>query len=140
MSQTPPEPAKAVHPAAKLAIEAGPLVVFFVTNSIFDTGSGDGIFKATAAFMIAITISLVASWKLERRLNALLDGGTVDLVLPIDYPGLNLRITRAAKARGIPVLYYIAPQVWAWRARRARQLAEDADRIAVVRYGMMGVP
>ena len=71
-------------------------------------------------------------WKLERRLNTLLDGKTVDLVLPIDYPGLNLRVTRNAKARGIPVLYYIAPQVWAWKARRAKQLAEDADKIAVI--------
>ena len=71
-------------------------------------------------------------WKLERRLNTLLDGGSIDLVLPIDYPGLNLRITRNAKSRGIPVLYYIAPQVWAWKARRARQLAGDADRVAVI--------
>jgi len=71
-------------------------------------------------------------WKLERRLKSLIDGGTVDLVLPIDYPGLNLRITGHAKSRGIPVLYYIAPQVWAWKARRARQLAEDADNVAVI--------
>ncbi|MCJ7630662.1 MAG: lipid-A-disaccharide synthase, partial [Longimicrobiales bacterium] len=71
-------------------------------------------------------------WRLEGRMKTLLDGGTVDLVLPIDYPGLNLRIARYAKARDIPILYYIAPQVWAWKARRARQLAEDADRIAVI--------
>jgi lipid-A-disaccharide synthase len=71
-------------------------------------------------------------WKLERRLNTQLEGGPVDLVLPIDYPGLNLRITGHARSRGIPVLYYIAPQVWAWKARRARRLAEDADRVAVI--------
>jgi lipid-A-disaccharide synthase len=71
-------------------------------------------------------------WKLERRLNRLLDQGGVDLVLPIDFPGFNLRMSRSAKTRGIPVLYYIAPQVWAWRARRARRLARDADRIAVI--------
>jgi lipid-A-disaccharide synthase len=70
--------------------------------------------------------------RLEKRLHALLDAGQIDLVLPIDYPGLNLRITRSAKARKIPVLYYVAPQVWAWKARRARQLARDADRIAVI--------
>jgi lipid-A-disaccharide synthase len=71
-------------------------------------------------------------WKLERRLNALLDEESIDLVLPIDYPGFNLRMTRNAKARGIPVLYYVAPQVWAWKARRARQLGRDARRIAVI--------
>jgi len=71
-------------------------------------------------------------WKLEKKINAILESGGVDLVLPIDYPGFNLRITKTARERGIPVLYYIAPQVWAWKARRAEQLARDADRIAVI--------
>jgi lipid-A-disaccharide synthase len=68
--------------------------------------------------------------RLERKLRALL--ADADLVVPIDYPGLNLRVMRAAKARGVPVLYYVAPQVWAWKSERARSLAECADRVAVV--------
>ncbi len=71
-------------------------------------------------------------WRLEKRLNTLLDEGGIDLVLPIDYPGFNLRAARNARLRGIPVLYYIAPQVWAWKPKRARRLAVDADRIAVI--------
>ena len=71
-------------------------------------------------------------WKLERRLERLLDEGSIDLLLPIDYPGFNLRMTGKARARGIPVLYYIAPQVWAWKARRARRLAQDAHAVAVI--------
>lgn len=71
-------------------------------------------------------------WKLERRVNALLDGGDIDLVIPVDYPGFNLRLTRHASRRGIPVLYYIAPQVWAWKKRRAARLARDATHIAVI--------
>jgi lipid-A-disaccharide synthase len=71
-------------------------------------------------------------WRLSRRVEALLDTGSVDLVLPIDYPGFNLRMTRAAHRRGIPVLYYIAPQVWAWKRRRAGRLAREADHIAVI--------
>ena len=71
-------------------------------------------------------------WTLERRLKGLLRTGEVDLVLPIDYPGLNLRVARFAHSHGIPVLYYIAPQVWAWKENRARRLARDADRIAVI--------
>lgn len=70
--------------------------------------------------------------KLEKRITALLAEGDVDLVLPIDYPGFNLRIASAARKRGIPTLYYIAPQVWAWKAHRAQQLARDADAIAVI--------
>jgi lipid-A-disaccharide synthase len=70
--------------------------------------------------------------RLERRLVRILDQEPVDLVLPIDYPGFNLRMAARARVRGIPVLYYIAPQVWAWKARRGRKLAELAARIAVI--------
>lgn len=55
-----------------------------------------------------------------------------DLVIPIDYPGLNMRLARSAHARGVPVLYYIAPQVWAWKRRRARELGRIAERVAVI--------
>jgi lipid-A-disaccharide synthase len=71
-------------------------------------------------------------WKLERRLLRTLAQGAVRLVIPIDYPGLNLRIARAAHDRGISVLYYVAPQVWAWRLRRARTLAAVTDRVAAI--------
>jgi lipid-A-disaccharide synthase len=54
------------------------------------------------------------------------------LVLPIDYPGFNLRLARHARQQGIPVLYYIAPQVWAWHRSRMKQLARNADRLAVI--------
>ena len=69
---------------------------------------------------------------LERRLKGMLDDGGFDLVLPVDYPGLNLRIARHAAKRGIPVVYYIGPQVWAWKAGRARELSRIANRIAVI--------
>lgn len=55
-----------------------------------------------------------------------------ELVICVDYPGMNLRVAREASALGIPVLYYIAPQVWAWHEERVRQLAEYADVIACV--------
>lgn len=71
-------------------------------------------------------------WKLQRRINRLLDGGTIDLVIPIDYPGFNLRVARAAHRRGIRVLYYIAPQVWAWKPARTARIAENVDRLAVI--------
>lgn len=56
----------------------------------------------------------------------------VDLVIPIDYPGFNLRVARHAREAGIRVLYYIAPQVWAWRPARVRRLARDTDHVAVI--------
>jgi lipid-A-disaccharide synthase len=55
-----------------------------------------------------------------------------DAVVLVDYPGFNLRLGPALKRRGVPVLYYIAPQVWAWHAERAREMACWVDRLAVV--------
>lgn len=69
---------------------------------------------------------------LLRRSKRILRERGVDLVIPIDYPGFNLRLARAAAARGVPVLYYIAPQVWAWHRSRAGSLARIADRLAVI--------
>jgi lipid-A-disaccharide synthase len=69
---------------------------------------------------------------LRRRVFAALEAEGVDLVIPIDYPGFNLRLARRAHGRRLPVLYYIAPQVWAWHRSRVRDLARDADRVAVV--------
>jgi lipid-A-disaccharide synthase len=70
--------------------------------------------------------------QLRKRVFAALESEGVDLVIPIDYPGFNLRLARHAKASGIPVLYYIAPQVWAWHKSRVRDLGRDADEVAVV--------
>ena len=71
-------------------------------------------------------------WGLSRRIKGMLQRREVDLVLAVDYPGFNLRMTAAAREAGIPVLYYIAPQVWAWKAHRAAALARDAEHIAVI--------
>lgn len=70
--------------------------------------------------------------RLEADVRRRLDQGEADLLLAVDYPGFNLRIARYARERGVPVLFYIAPQVWAWRAGRAARLAQDASRLAVI--------
>ena len=54
------------------------------------------------------------------------------LVVLIDYPEFNMLLAKRAKALGIPVFYYIAPQVWAWRRGRVHKLAQRVDRIGVV--------
>ena len=55
-----------------------------------------------------------------------------DAALLVDSPGFNFRLGPGLHARGIKVFYYIAPQVWAWHAERARQMAGWVDRLAVV--------
>lgn len=70
--------------------------------------------------------------RLQRRVFAALERERVDLVIPIDYPGFNLRLARRARQLSIPVLYFIAPQVWAWHASRAQTLARDTRQVAVI--------
>ena len=50
-----------------------------------------------------------------------------DVLLLIDYPGFNLRMARYAHALGIRVVYYISPQVWAWKEGRVRQIRQSVD-------------
>ncbi|HSJ32128.1 MAG TPA: lipid-A-disaccharide synthase [Longimicrobiales bacterium] len=69
---------------------------------------------------------------LMRTVKRTLAARRPDLVLPIDYPGFNLRLAHHARSRHIPVLYYIAPQVWAWHRSRMKQLARNTDRLAVI--------
>jgi lipid-A-disaccharide synthase len=55
-----------------------------------------------------------------------------DALVVVDYPGFNIRMAKAAKARGIPVIYYISPQVWAWGAHRVENLARLVDLMLVI--------
>jgi lipid-A-disaccharide synthase len=55
-----------------------------------------------------------------------------DLCVLVDFPEFNLRLARVAKRAGVPVLYYIGPQVWAWRRGRVRKIARRVDRLALV--------
>lgn len=69
-----------------------------------------------------------------------------DLVVLIDHPDFNLRVAARAKAYGIPVLYYVSPQVWAWRAGRIHKIAQLVDHMMVLfpfeapLYEAAGVP
>jgi len=58
--------------------------------------------------------------------------GRPDLAVLIDFPDFNLRLAKVARRAGVPVLYYVSPQVWAWRRYRVRTLARRVDHLAVV--------
>jgi len=55
-----------------------------------------------------------------------------DALILIDYPGFNLRIAEFAKKQGLKVLYYISPQVWAWKKGRVHKIKRDVDRMFVI--------
>jgi lipid-A-disaccharide synthase len=55
-----------------------------------------------------------------------------DVVILIDYPGFNLRIAKFAKNAGYKVLYYISPQVWAWKSSRVKAMKKHIDHLFVI--------
>ena len=70
--------------------------------------------------------------RVMRRMKGSLAKRPPDLVILIDYPDFNLPLARAARRRGIQVLYYISPQVWAWRKDRIDIIRNAVDRMAVI--------
>jgi len=67
-----------------------------------------------------------------RRMIRALETSGADLVVLVDSPDFNIPLARRAKKAGIPVLYFISPQVWAWRRRRIGRIARRVDRMAVI--------
>lgn len=66
------------------------------------------------------------------RLKRILLGAPPDLLILIDYPGFNLRLAKVARKAGVRVLYYISPQIWAWRQGRVKKIARLVDHMAVI--------
>jgi lipid-A-disaccharide synthase len=71
-------------------------------------------------------------WRMIRRLRKAIRDLRPDLCIPVDSPAFNWHIAAAAKRAGTPVLYYIAPQVWAWAPWRVKKLARLTDRVACI--------
>ena len=69
---------------------------------------------------------------LYRRLIAEADRRKPDLAIVIDSPAFNWRVARQMKKRGIPTVYYVAPQFWAWRQGRVRLLRDYIDKALVI--------
>jgi lipid-A-disaccharide synthase len=71
-------------------------------------------------------------WQLFHKLIAEADKRRLDLAVVIDSPAFNWRVARQMKKRGIPVVYYVCPQFWAWRQRRVRLLRKYVDKALVI--------
>ena len=71
-------------------------------------------------------------WELLEKIRARLATGKVKLLVVIDYPGFNMKAADAAKSAGVPVLYYVTPQVWAWGEGRLPKLARIVTKAAVI--------
>ncbi len=71
-------------------------------------------------------------WQAYKLMRNALRRRRPGLLILIDFPEFNLRLAKLAKALSIPVLYYVSPQIWAWRRGRVRQIARWVDHMAVI--------
>ncbi len=114
-----------LDPDVRFVGVAGPLMREAGCAGIFDmtahAAMGGGILK-----VVPQALSML------RACRNYLHSHRVDLVVPIDSPMLNLGVARHGKRAGVPVLYYIAPQVWAWARSRVRRVRRRVDRLAVI--------
>ncbi|MEE8394741.1 MAG: lipid-A-disaccharide synthase [bacterium] len=90
------------------------------------------ITRLQARGLVEVVRDIPRHFRYLRRLAAHLDRERPDALLLIDYPGFNLRLAKQAKLRGIPVLYFSGPQLWAWRGGRMKEIARWVDRIVVL--------
>jgi lipid-A-disaccharide synthase len=104
---------------------------------------GDNMEREGLKSLVALKeISVVGFWevakkygffkKLLKNCEELLKTGGFDAFIPVDYPGFNMRLAAQAKLLKIPVIFYIAPQLWAWGENRAKKLAAVIDKLLVV--------
>lgn len=87
-------------------------------------------------------LAFMGFWEVIKNLNTILNNLSFckkdilnfapDVIILIDYPGFNMRITEWAKKKGIATHYYIAPQIWAWKENRIKQIKRDFDQLSVI--------
>jgi len=112
-------------PGVELEALGGPLM----------EGAGVRVLDRMEAFSVVGFVEAIAKipahYRLLARVKKAFNEHRYDLVILVDYPGYHLRAAAAAAAAGIPVLYYIAPQMWAWGQNRVRKLA-PVNQLAVI--------
>lgn len=86
---------------------------------------------AIVGFSEAI-INLFALHRIYRKAKEFLKKEKPDITVLIDYPGFNLRLAGLAKKLKIPLIYYIGPQIWAWRRGRIKDIAELVNKMLVI--------
>ncbi|HED00501.1 MAG TPA: lipid-A-disaccharide synthase [Proteobacteria bacterium] len=92
-------------------------------------------FDSTRLAVVGISEVFAHLWQIvqaQRLLRKAMRDKRPDLVILIDYPDFNLLLAAKARSLGIPVMYYISPQVWAWRSGRVKKIRRLVNRMVVI--------
>ena len=98
--------------------------------------AGVDLFYDSSAIAVVGLVEVLHHWgDIKKAMNIVrhqLDTSRPDLLVLVDYPEFNLKMARHAKQLGIKVLFYISPQVWAWRPKRIQKIGRRIDHMAVI--------
>ncbi len=120
----------------KAALSLDPNLRFYGVGGKHLRGTGtDVIFDSSEVAVVGIVevfSKLRSIFRAFRWLKKSLDRNRPTLAVLIDFPDFNLRLAKEANKRGIPVFYYISPQVWAWRGGRVKKIARLVPKLVVI--------
>ncbi|MXW00342.1 MAG: lipid-A-disaccharide synthase [Holophagales bacterium] len=121
--------------AARLAGDRGPIRFFGLGGDAMAAAGLDSVAHSDEVAVVGIAEVVRELPRIHRVFRKLLQATETrrpSLAVLVDFPDFNLRLARRLRRRGIPVLYYVSPQVWAWRRRRVRTIARLVDRMLVL--------
>jgi len=119
---------------AKTLIKRNPLIeIRGVGGEKMESAGVKLISKITSAFGLTEAIKIYREIKKTfKNVISELTSFTPQVIVLIDYPDFNMRVAKEAKKLGIKVLYYVSPQIWAWRKGRVNKLGKLVDNMAVI--------
>src|SRR2546426_6710795 len=129
------QPGAAVPTQASRSTQARQLEFFGVGGERMRASGCDTVVDAKELSVVGITEilgHLPKIWGLFHELIAKADKRRPDLAIVIDSPAFNWRVARQMHKRGVPVVYYVCPQFWAWRQGRVRLLRKYVDKALVI--------
>ncbi|MBF0211493.1 MAG: lipid-A-disaccharide synthase [Desulfamplus sp.] len=133
---------KELQDRGKFSIENGSFTD--VNQSLIITGIGGDLmaeagmnlfFHIKDLSVMGLTEVIAQFWQIKRAFELFQENIIAkkpDLLILIDYPGFNLKAAKFAKQRDVPVLYYIAPKVWAWNRARLKKIKQYVDHVAFI--------
>lgn len=113
----------------------GALKIYGVAGELLNRTQFESLFsvaKLTGMGLVELIGNGGNLWRAYGLLKRTLKQRRPNLLVLIDFPDFNLRLAKLAKSLKIPVLYYVSPQIWAWRKGRVRQIARWVDQMAVI--------
>lgn len=131
---------KKIAPRVRFCGIAGPQMRSAGAEALFDSS------QLAVMGLVEVISHFKDIYRALQKMRRFLKEAHPDLLILIDYPEFNLQLAKTAKMLGIKVLYYISPQVWAWRQQRVHKIGQLVDMMAVVLpfevpfYEQAGVP